>query len=237
MKFNKHYLFYILAIIGVVGTIMVYTNVFMSYNEKKEALQNETVTLKEEIAKLEQQAKEIEKYEEEMKKMNAEMADLMNYFAVYYQMDDILKMVINMRDPFSGEQIDYLKETEIKVMSPELLYSTGTTSTLPTYGLYAKNLDFGLTTTYKGMKDSLWYMYDSDTLKAVSEITFTFDESTGLVKGDIIFDQFFLTGTGKAYVDPTFPYMETGTENLFGETAAFDMTDYFNNYYEPDSTD
>ncbi len=234
MKFNKQYLFYILAIIGLVGTFLVYTNVFMNYQDQTEALEKETTSLKSEITKLQEQAKEVEKYEEEMKKMNAEMAELMNYFATYYQMDDVLKMIYNMADPYNFNHIDYFNEVTIKATTPELKYSTGTTSTLPPYGLYTKNYDFGITTTYQGMKDSLWYMYDSDTLKAVSEITFNFDEKTGLVKGNIIFDQFFLTGTGRPYVDPIFPYVETGTNNLFGETAADDATDYFQNYYEPD---
>lgn len=234
MKFNKEYLFYILGVIGVVGTLFVYLNVYSVYKENTAQLQKETNTLKTEIKDLEKKSKDIETYEVKMNDMNKEMAVLLQKFATYYQMEDMLLMICNMMNVKDPNAVDCLKEIGVKSTPPVLVYSVGSKSTLPDYGLYNHNYTFEFKTTYKGMKEIIYFVQNHKKLKTITEISFSYDKTDGLLQGSIIFDQHFLTGTGKLYYDPVLPQPEgTGVDNLFGETAADDYYDYFNNYYLP----
>lgn len=220
-KLNTKYLLYALAIIGVAGALLVYYFVYLPTQEKTNQLERQTRDLKSKIEELQIISASMDEYEEKMVVMQQEVEELQASFSEYYQMEDALMYAYDMIF-----DVDYVNYNSITEYAPELLYSIPVQGGTANYDLYSKKFDFGVKTTYQGMKDLIQCFYDSETVKKIDDLDFSFDEETGLLEGTISFEQFFLTETEKPYVDPYIPEIPMGTENIFGETAVGNAEQY-----------
>ena len=57
----------------------------------------------------------------------------------------------------------------------------------------------------------------TDTAKqSISNVTASFDTTTGNLMGTIVIDKFYMTGTTQGYVPPSINDVSVGTDNVFG---------------------
>lgn len=88
----------------------------------------------------------------------------------------------------------------------------------PVTGYYAS---IGVTydATYDGLKDMLAYVNEFSDRITITSFTSAADSETGRLSGDMTFNMYVVTNTGKDYVEPKFDIMLKGVQNIFGNNV------------------
>lgn len=71
-------------------------------------------------------------------------------------------------------------------------------------------------TTYAGLKKAIDYIYNNNNMMNISDLTATYDSSTGNIMGSMSINAYSLFGTGKKYEAPYIDGINTGLCNIFG---------------------
>jgi hypothetical protein len=71
-------------------------------------------------------------------------------------------------------------------------------------------------TTYEGLKKAIDYIYNNSNIMNISDLTATYDSSTGNIMGSMSINAYSLFGTGKKYEEPFIDGINTGIRNIFG---------------------
>ncbi len=116
----------------------------------------------------------------------------------------------------NGETTEYSD-----MQSPDIQFSTGV---LPAgyqgdYGPITLNdnvITYTIETSYDGIKRIFDYFTSSPDREAIQSVTLGFDEEKGLLTGNVIVNEYSLTGTGKVYEYPELPAVDMGSVNIFG---------------------
>lgn len=210
MKKDNKVIGLLLVLLGVASLIIVTNQVYTPYQEKTLRIQNETKEYQAKVADLEQKAANAEFYEKEKQRMNEEMTELMNSLAVYYQPEDVVQMMCLM-----NPQVDMFVTSGLSVGENSLLFQTGQESNLPVYELYNQPATLQFYTSYQGLKDILYFLLSELKIKNVGAISIGSDTENARLVCSLKLDQYILTGTDTAYVDPLLPTVTFGTRHLF----------------------
>ncbi|MFT3983976.1 MAG: hypothetical protein QM697_08710 [Lachnospiraceae bacterium] len=81
--------------------------------------------------------------------------------------------------------------------------------------LYEKDVTILCATTYEGLKRAVSYVLDRNDRTGVAA-TASYDITTGILTAGIKAGTFYVTGTDKQYLAPDIPYVQQGTDNIFG---------------------
>jgi hypothetical protein len=73
---------------------------------------------------------------------------------------------------------------------------------------------------YAELKKLIDFVYQTDHRTSVDTVNVSFDSKTGKLTGDVMLNQYFIAGTGNAYVPAQVPDVEKGREDLFGTVSA-----------------
>lgn len=73
--------------------------------------------------------------------------------------------------------------------------------------------------TYEGLKDMLAYVNEYSDRITITDFSSSMDSETGRLTGDMTFNMYVITNTGKDYVEPKFDMMLKGVQNIFGGNA------------------
>ena len=73
--------------------------------------------------------------------------------------------------------------------------------------------------TYEGLKDMLAYVNEYSDRITITDFSSSMDSETGRLTGDMTFNMYVITNTGKDYVEPKFDIMLKGVQNIFGGNA------------------
>ena len=84
---------------------------------------------------------------------------------------------------------------------------------------YAVPTRFTVEGTYEGLKDMLAYVNEYSDRITISDFSSSMDRETGRLTGDMTFNMYVITNTGKDYVEPKFDIMLKGVQNIFGGNA------------------
>lgn len=95
--------------------------------------------------------------------------------------------------------------------------ATGTGASAEDTGiLYKTQLNMTFTSTYEGFKSMLNSIPTDTAKQSISNVTASFDTTTGNLMGTIVIDKFYMTGTTQGYVPPSINDVSVGTDNVFG---------------------
>lgn len=86
--------------------------------------------------------------------------------------------------------------------------------------LYKRDGSIICTTTYEGLKRAVSYVLERNDRTGIA-VTATYDITTGILLAGIKVAPCYITGTDKQYIAPDIPYVQQGTDNIFG-TLSFD---------------
>ena len=82
--------------------------------------------------------------------------------------------------------------------------------------LYGRKFIINFRGTYDAVKNCIKYIYDNTDRKVVGAMNATYEEDTGLITVSLGTVMYYITGTGKEYVEPSIPFIPQGTDDPFG---------------------
>lgn len=74
--------------------------------------------------------------------------------------------------------------------------------------------------TYQNLKDMLRYLADQPSRMTIDTLNASFDSGNGNLSGSLTINQFFMTGTGASYQEPSMDGIGLGQTNIFGTVDA-----------------
>ena len=83
------------------------------------------------------------------------------------------------------------------------------------YVLKSRSADITAVTTYEGFKNGIEMITERNDRTQLSVMA-SYDIESGLVDSSVSVVTNYMGGTGKQYVAPAIPFVQQGTENIFG---------------------
>ncbi len=95
------------------------------------------------------------------------------------------------------------------------------------YQLYDIQTTISYTGGYRNFKDFIEAISKSSDKKSINNVSVSFDASTGMLNGNIIYDSYYLAGNDRPYEEVMTEGVDKGTDNIFGtvDTAEPTKTD------------
>lgn len=241
----------IVILIGLAIPLAVYLFVFTKWNEQTDTLEAENSVLSQEVAHLQELMNNREFYIAETDRMNQEMEEIKAQFPselhpedeIYYAYNteakyDVLASTINMpyaemvsvAQPVSEMQAqpevvdDGTETVEGEAVDAENPSPEPSSSAASTIVLYKAPITFDFTITYSAAKD--WIreiLEDKENKKSISNLSLSYEEQSGNIRGSMVVNMFSLTGTERTYESPSIPGIGVGTDNLFKSSETLNV--------------
>ncbi len=217
--------------------------IFLFINPRRKAtaeLEEELVGLNERYEYLKDLTSKQETYEKEIERLNAERDELIKGFAGGVLVENTIMFlreteILNNKD-FRATLIAF-SEDEITPV---------TDSSVDANGNYVEGLTAiksSVTVDYCGQYNNivefLNYIFNQEDKMVISAFSMELDESTNLIVGTFILDQYAISGNGKEVEQKEIPSMNHGTDRLFDQMydsegrlldywLSIGVTDYYN---------
>lgn len=85
-------------------------------------------------------------------------------------------------------------------------------------GYYAE-LTVNYSASYESFKDMITYINGLENRMTIPSVTGSYDSTTGEIAGTVTFDLYYLTNTGKEYIEPEINRVRDGVEDIFGTVS------------------
>lgn len=224
MKVKKSEIQLLIAVIGVLIAVCTYFLVYSSFNEKSDALEAENATLSSQVATLEILDQRKADYIEATEKMQSYITNFENRFPADILPEDSIMMVKTLEDYTRTEvaNIAFGSEAEV-VYTPAADAATTTTSPVSTDGtayadthMYEVPLSISISCTYDDFKGLVRYIYNQQERESIQGVSISYNETDGMLTGNMTMNTYYLLGTDKVYSSPYIPDMQMGVDTIFG---------------------
>ena len=228
MKVKKSEIQLLIAVIGVLIVVCTYFLVYSSFNEKSDALEAQNVTLSSQVATLEILDQRKADYIEATGKMQSYITNFENRFPADILPEDSIMMVKTLEDytrtevaniAFGSEAevvytpaADTTAAAETTVASP---VSTDGTAYADTH-MYEVPLSISISCTYDDFKGLVRYIYNQQERESIQGVSISYNETDGMLTGNMTMNTYYLLGTDKVYSSPYIPDMQMGVDTIFG---------------------
>ena len=234
MKVKKSEIQLLIAVIGVLIVVCTYFLVYSSFNEKSDALEAQNVTLSSQVATLEALDQRKADYIEATGKMQSYITNFENRFPADILPEDSIMMVKTLEDYTRTEvaNIAFGSEAEV-VYTPAADAATTTAdataatdvaaSPVSTDGtvyadthMYEVPLSISISCTYDDFKGLVRYIYNQQERESIQGVSISYNETDGMLTGNMTMNTYYLLGTDKVYSSPYIPDMQMGVDTIFG---------------------
>lgn len=224
MKVKKSEIQLLIAVIGVLIVVCTYFLVYSSFNEKSDALEAQNVTLSSQVATLEILDQRKADYIEATEKMQSYITNFENRFPADILPEDSIMMVKTLEDYTRTEvaNIAFGSEAEV-VYTPAADAATTAASPVSTDGtayadthMYEVPLSISISCTYDDFKGLVRYIYNQQERESIQGVSISYNETDGMLAGNMTMNTYYLLGTDKVYSSPYIPDMQMGVDTIFG---------------------
>ena len=240
MKISKKEVNLLLMVLGILIAFFAYQFGYNKFNKDTERLEAKNRTMENEISQLEALVTNKDTYVEKTELMNEEINSIIEKFPVGMLEEDMIKFA------YQKENTDTSRYMFIEAMAfvgDEIVYTTDNTSVnadnvtvngilltdidinggknYPAYTLNCMQTNYGITSSYDGLKDLINNILGNDGRKAINTLNVTYSENTGLLQGSVKVDSYYVTGTDTPYEEPELTKVKTGTDNIFGTVDSY----------------
>ena len=224
MKVKKSEIQLLIAVIGVLIAVCTYFLVYSKFNEKSDALEAQNVTLSSQVATLEILDQRKADYIEATEKMQSYITNFENRFPADILPEDSIMMVKTLEDYTRTEvaNIAFGSEAEV-VYTPAADAATTATSPVSTDGtayadthMYEVPLSISISCTYDDFKGLVRYIYNQQERESIQGVSISYNETDGMLTGNMTMNTYYLLGTDKVYSSPYIPDMQMGVDTIFG---------------------
>lgn len=235
MKVKKSEIQLLIAVIGVLIAVCTYFLVYSSFNEKSDALEAENATLSSQVATLEILDQRKADYIEATGKMQSYITNFENRFPADILPEDSIMMVKTLEDytrtevaniAFGSEaEVVYTPAADAATTTADATAATDTTATSPvsTDGtayadthMYEVPLSISISCTYDDFKGLVRYIYNQQERESIQGVSISYNETDGMLTGNMTMNTYYLLGTDKVYSSPYIPDMQMGVDTIFG---------------------
>lgn len=224
MKVKKSEIQLLIAVIGVLIAVCTYFLVYSKFNEKSDALEAENATLSSQVATLEILDQRKADYIEATEKMQSYITNFENRFPADILPEDSIMMVKTLEDYTRTEvaNIAFGSEAEV-VYTPAADAATTAASPVSTDGtayadthMYEVPLSISISCTYDDFKGLVRYIYNQQERESIQGVSISYNETDGMLTGNMTMNTYYLLGTDKVYSSPYIPDMQMGVDTIFG---------------------
>lgn len=246
MKVKKSEIQLLITVIGVLIAVCTYFLVYSKFNEKSDALEAENATLSSQVATLEILDQRKADYIEATGKMQSYITNFENRFPADILPEDSIMMVKTLEDytrtevaniAFGSEaEVVYTPAADAATTTADATAATDTTTTdaaattttastspVSTDGtvyadthMYEVPLSISISCTYDDFKGLVRYIYNQQERESIQGVSISYNETDGMLTGNMTMNTYYLLGTDKVYSSPYIPDMQMGVDTIFG---------------------
>ena len=236
----------LIVFVGILIFALVYYFPIRSYTEDAEKLNTENVGLTAKLAELEAKVARESEIKAETTNYEADTLALVAKFPSFLQVENEIMDIVGLEKELKVEVPLITVNTPVEMKSsdtseaettqappqevateeaPEASDATEApvadeTEVAPAVANKYKLYDMSTNINYKGGYDSLKKFLDkiakSTDKKSINSVSLTFDNKTGNLDGNIVYDSYFLAGSDRPYEEIITKTIRHGTKNIFG---------------------
>ena len=236
----------LIVFVGILIFALVYYFPIRSYTEDAEKLNTENVGLTAKLAELEAKVARESEIKAETTNYEADTLALVAKFPSFLQVENEIMDIVGLEKELKVEVPLITVNTPVEVKgsdtpeaetteappqevateeAPEAADATEAsvadeTEVAPAVANKYKLYDMSTNINYKGGYDSLKKFLDkiakSTDKKSINSVSLTFDNKTGNLDGNIVYDSYFLVGSDRPYEEIITKTIRHGTKNIFG---------------------
>lgn len=236
----------LIVFVGILIFALVYYFPIRSYTEDAEKLNTENVGLTAKLAQLEAKVARESEIKAETTNYEADTLALVAKFPSFLQVENEIMDIVGLEKELKVEVPLITVNTPVEVKgsdTPETETTQATpqevateeapeeastteapvadeTGVAPDAANKYKLYDMSTNINYKGGYDSLKKFLDkiakSTDKKSINSVSLTFDNKTGNLDGNIVYDSYFLAGSDRPYEEIITKTIRHGTKNIFG---------------------
>ena len=236
----------LIVFVGILIFALVYYFPIRSYTEDAEKLNTENVGLTAKLAELEAKVARESEIKAETTNYEADTLALVAKFPSFLQVENEIMDIVGLEKELKVEvplitvntpvemkasdtpEVAEAAEAPQEVATEEAPEADSTTEApaadetevTPAAANKYKLYDMSTNINYKGGYDSLKKFLDkiakSTDKKSINSVSLTFDNKTGNLDGNIVYDSYFLVGSDRPYEEIITKTIRHGTKNIFG---------------------
>lgn len=236
----------LIVFVGILIFALVYYFPIRSYTEDAEKLNTENVGLTAKLAELEAKVARESEIKAETTNYEADTLALVAKFPSFLQVENEIMDIVGLEKELKVEvplitvntpvemkasdtpEVAEAAEAPLEVATEEAPEADSTTEApaadetevAPAAANKYKLYDMSTNINYKGGYDSLKKFLDkiakSSDKKSINSVSLTFDNKTGNLDGNIVYDSYFLVGSDRPYEEIITKTIRHGTKNIFG---------------------
>lgn len=218
-KITNQQVFLVVIVAGILLCLIVYLNVFKTYNEKTNALKTSNATLEQEVNELKPYYDNREVYRADAKKMLEEIDERTAEYPGNVLEEDALMMAVDIQ---SVATVNYTEIaigalTEFHGIPEDVVKQSGSEQYKEAISFKARNVTYSNDTDYTNLKNTIARIYESSYKVAVNSVIYK-KKSTDdrVIEGTFDIAYYCIDGMGKDYVAPAMPEYPDGVSDLFG---------------------
>lgn len=236
----------LIVFVGILIFALVYYFPIRSYTEDAEKLNTENVGLTAKLAELEAKVARESEIKAETTNYEADTLAMVAKFPSFLQVENEIMDIVGLEKELKVEvplitvntpvemkasdtpEVAEAAEAPQEVATEEAPEADSTTEATaadetevaPAAANKYKLYDMSTNINYKGGYDSLKKFLDkiakSTDKKSINSVSLTFDNKTGNLDGNIVYDSYFLVGSDRPYEEIITKTIRHGTKNIFG---------------------
>lgn len=236
----------LIVFVGILIFALVYYFPIRGYTEDAEKLNTENVGLTAKLAELEAKVARESEIKAETTNYEADTLALVAKFPSFLQVENEIMDIVGLEKELKVEVPLITVNTPVEMKAsdtPEVAEApaapqevateeapeadstteapvTDETEVAPAVANKYKLYDMSTNINYKGGYDSLKKFLDkiakSTDKKSINSVSLTFDNKTGNLDGNIVYDSYFLAGSDRPYEEIITKTIRHGTKNIFG---------------------
>ena len=235
----------LIVFVGILIFALVYYFPIRGYTEDAEKLNTENVGLTAKLAQLEAKVARESEIKAETTNYEADTLAMVAKFPSFLQVENEIMDIVGLEKELKVEvplitvntpvemkasdtpEVAEATEAPQEVATEEAPEASATeapaadeTEVAPAAANKYKLYDMSTNINYKGGYDSLKKFLDkiakSTDKKSINSVSLTFDNKTGNLDGNIVYDSYFLVGSDRPYEEIITKTIRHGTKNIFG---------------------
>ena len=216
MNVSKHDQKFILVILGLIVFLAAYFGVCKTFNEKKSGVESQIVLLNSQLRELQGYAASQTTYQDGISKIETDIDVELAKYPNDVRSEDMIMYVTEL------EEKGGITVSNISLASPEVIskfsvpQKSDNSSTFAPVAAVRTGLTINCELNYQQFKKLMDYIYASPKKSGVSNVTISYDPTTGKLLGVITIDKYFLASAYYTYIQTDIPSVPKGITDPFG---------------------
>ena len=218
-KITNKQVFMLVLAVGLVGCLIVYMQVFNTYNDKTASLKKSNAELEKQVSEMKEYYDNMEVYRALSKEMIADVEELTADYPADAREEDIVMMAVAIQNNavVNFDKINVDETKAIHSISEDLVKGAGVEGLEEAIQFSGKMATYSNKTTYGFLKTAVKTVFDSPYRIGVETVAFRkSSDSDNIIEGTIDLTYYSVSGMGKEYKAPEMPTYFGGAKDLFG---------------------